>query len=381
MRNRWVGYPIQANVWRLPEDEVAAIVADLATLAPPQPGAPPARNFLQWLQAGFGKALTKSFMAPYNFKARRAAAPRGSRAASCRCHLGALTLPCTRRPVPPASPLPPPPRAGVGAPARAAQHQLGGRARGHHQVWRDPLQCDQPQGRARLGPQRAVPLPDQRHRAHLEGGLRRAAAGQHPAQRRDGRRARRAAARRHGWRRRALHRAQGRQPAGLRRAALHRARRPPLKARLPRQARDGAARGCGRHAARGAGTAGAGTRTRAGRRLPAAHKRAPPRSRASASALACPPPLCLRHGRALQAPDGQPGGRGHQGAAARLAQRRALGLLPRGGVPLLPRDGALQLFAARRAKALRAVEPARRGLRVKARADAAAAATPASAPR
>lgn len=107
MRNRWVGYPIQANVWRLPEDEVAAIVADLATLAPPQPGAPPARNFLQWLQAGFGKALTKSFMAPYNFKARRAAAPRGSRAASCRCHLGALTLPCTRRPVPPASPLPP----------------------------------------------------------------------------------------------------------------------------------------------------------------------------------------------------------------------------------------------------------------------------------
>ena len=26
------------------------------------------RNFLDWLEAGFGKALTKSFMAPYNAK-------------------------------------------------------------------------------------------------------------------------------------------------------------------------------------------------------------------------------------------------------------------------------------------------------------------------
>jgi len=66
MRQRWVGYPIQSNVWRLPEDEVAEIVADLATLKP-DPTAQP-RNFLEWLNNGFGKALTKAFMAPYNFK-------------------------------------------------------------------------------------------------------------------------------------------------------------------------------------------------------------------------------------------------------------------------------------------------------------------------
>ena len=67
MRNTWVGYPVQANLWRLPEKEVMGIVADLAQKAvaptPPKP-----RDFREWLHASFGKALTDTFMAPYNAK-------------------------------------------------------------------------------------------------------------------------------------------------------------------------------------------------------------------------------------------------------------------------------------------------------------------------
>ena len=69
MRNTWVGYPVQSNLWRLPEAEVIGIVSDLAVKASqPPPQAASLRNFLDWLEAGFGKALTKSFMAPYNAK-------------------------------------------------------------------------------------------------------------------------------------------------------------------------------------------------------------------------------------------------------------------------------------------------------------------------
>merc|ERR1719331_2875760 len=43
------------------------IIADLAQKdVAPKPPVP--RNFKEWLEAGFGKALTKSFMAPYNSK-------------------------------------------------------------------------------------------------------------------------------------------------------------------------------------------------------------------------------------------------------------------------------------------------------------------------
>jgi protoporphyrinogen oxidase len=67
MRGTWVGYPVQANLWRLPEAEVAGIVADLAQKSV-LPAATKPRNFKEWLEAGFGKALTKTFMAPYNAK-------------------------------------------------------------------------------------------------------------------------------------------------------------------------------------------------------------------------------------------------------------------------------------------------------------------------
>ena len=67
MRNTWVGYPVQANVWRLPEAEVVGILADLAQKdSRPKPPSP--RNFKDFLELKFGKALTETFMAPYNAK-------------------------------------------------------------------------------------------------------------------------------------------------------------------------------------------------------------------------------------------------------------------------------------------------------------------------
>mmetsp|Transcript_55662 Transcript_55662/g.121179 ORF Transcript_55662/g.121179 Transcript_55662/m.121179 type:complete len:1186 (+) Transcript_55662:218-3775(+) len=67
MRDTWIGYPVQANLWRLPEKEVIGIIADLAQKAVASKPPPP-RDFRQWLDASFGKALTESFMAPYNAK-------------------------------------------------------------------------------------------------------------------------------------------------------------------------------------------------------------------------------------------------------------------------------------------------------------------------
>jgi len=69
MRGTWVGYPVQANLWRLPEKEVSGIIADLAQKeGTPQKSGAQIRNFRDWLEAGFGKALTETFMAPYNAK-------------------------------------------------------------------------------------------------------------------------------------------------------------------------------------------------------------------------------------------------------------------------------------------------------------------------
>ncbi|KAL1530285.1 hypothetical protein AB1Y20_001196 [Prymnesium parvum] len=69
MRGTWVGYPVQSNLWRLPEAEVSGIIADLAQKeVTPQKSGAQIRNFKDWLEAGFGKALTDTFMAPYNAK-------------------------------------------------------------------------------------------------------------------------------------------------------------------------------------------------------------------------------------------------------------------------------------------------------------------------
>ena len=67
MRGTWVGYPVQKNVWRLPEDELKDIVTDIVQKdARPKP--PPPRDFQEWMFAKFGRALSESFLLPYNAK-------------------------------------------------------------------------------------------------------------------------------------------------------------------------------------------------------------------------------------------------------------------------------------------------------------------------
>lgn len=67
MRERWVPYPFQNNIWRLPEDDLTACLDGLVDLmtgdARPRPKA-----FDEWLMNQFGQGLCDVFMYPYNFK-------------------------------------------------------------------------------------------------------------------------------------------------------------------------------------------------------------------------------------------------------------------------------------------------------------------------
>jgi protoporphyrinogen oxidase len=69
MRQRWIPYPMQNNVWRLPESELLACLDGLLSLhtATDAPAARPA-SFEEWLLATFGRGLCDVFMFPYNNK-------------------------------------------------------------------------------------------------------------------------------------------------------------------------------------------------------------------------------------------------------------------------------------------------------------------------
>jgi protoporphyrinogen oxidase len=67
MRERWIPYPFQNNIWRLPEDELTRCLAGLVDVHRAAAGGPPA-NFREWLQRAFGDGLCDTFMYPYNFK-------------------------------------------------------------------------------------------------------------------------------------------------------------------------------------------------------------------------------------------------------------------------------------------------------------------------
>ena len=66
IRERWVPYPFQNNIWRLPNDELIACLSGLVDLH----GRPPAqaRSFRDWLLNSFGTGLCDTFMLPYNRK-------------------------------------------------------------------------------------------------------------------------------------------------------------------------------------------------------------------------------------------------------------------------------------------------------------------------
>mmetsp|Transcript_18317 Transcript_18317/g.43840 ORF Transcript_18317/g.43840 Transcript_18317/m.43840 type:complete len:294 (+) Transcript_18317:1997-2878(+) len=162
-----------------------------------------------------------------------------------------------------------------------------------------------------MGPQRAVPLPNERHGPHLGEGVRRAAQGEEAAGR-----------------------ARGESP--------HQARR-----------EGGGAAGRHAHPLRRAAVDDAAA-------APAEDDAGPPRAGGACGGK-------QRRGRPLQvqAPDGEHHRRGdRRHRDARGAQRGALGVLPGERVHLLPRDSPLQLLAAHGGQALQAVVAAHRGERV-----------------
>ena len=67
MRERWIPYPFQNNIWRLPERELEACVAGLRAIQDASYDAPPA-TFRDWLLRSFGQGICDSFLLPYNRK-------------------------------------------------------------------------------------------------------------------------------------------------------------------------------------------------------------------------------------------------------------------------------------------------------------------------
>lgn len=66
MRDRWIPYPFQNNVWRLPPDDLIACINGLVDLRAREQTRP--RSFREWLLASFGAGICDVFMFPYNRK-------------------------------------------------------------------------------------------------------------------------------------------------------------------------------------------------------------------------------------------------------------------------------------------------------------------------
>ncbi len=66
MRDRFIAYPLQNNVHRLPADDLNKCLQGLVAITR-QPRPKPA-NFAEWIEATFGEGLADVFMRPYNEK-------------------------------------------------------------------------------------------------------------------------------------------------------------------------------------------------------------------------------------------------------------------------------------------------------------------------
>lgn len=67
IRDRFVPYPFQMNIRRLPREELKKCLAGLVRLYKNPPTSPP-RNFSEWIDATFGEGIAEVFLRPYNFK-------------------------------------------------------------------------------------------------------------------------------------------------------------------------------------------------------------------------------------------------------------------------------------------------------------------------
>jgi protoporphyrinogen oxidase len=66
MRDRFIPYPFQNNIHRLPADDLDKCLAGLVDITRQPPASP--TNFKEWILATFGEGLADVFMLPYNFK-------------------------------------------------------------------------------------------------------------------------------------------------------------------------------------------------------------------------------------------------------------------------------------------------------------------------
>lgn len=66
MRDRFIPYPFQNNIHRLPQEELVRCLEGLVDITR-QPAQPP-RNFHEWILATAGAGIADVFMSPYNFK-------------------------------------------------------------------------------------------------------------------------------------------------------------------------------------------------------------------------------------------------------------------------------------------------------------------------
>uniref|UniRef100_A0A0G4HMB6 Amine oxidase domain-containing protein n=1 Tax=Chromera velia CCMP2878 TaxID=1169474 RepID=A0A0G4HMB6_9ALVE len=67
MRKRFIPYPLQNNIHRLPKEELETCLHGLVDVSNKSFEGPP-RDFKEWLIRKFGQGLYDSFMRPYNFK-------------------------------------------------------------------------------------------------------------------------------------------------------------------------------------------------------------------------------------------------------------------------------------------------------------------------
>jgi protoporphyrinogen oxidase len=66
MRDRFISYPFQNNIHRLPAEDLDKCLAGLVEITRNGCGKP--TNFREWILATFGQGLADVFMVPYNFK-------------------------------------------------------------------------------------------------------------------------------------------------------------------------------------------------------------------------------------------------------------------------------------------------------------------------
>lgn len=68
MRDRFIPYPFQMNIRRLPREDMVECVTGLVRLYKQGPRDARPANFGEWIDATFGEGLARVFMRPYNFK-------------------------------------------------------------------------------------------------------------------------------------------------------------------------------------------------------------------------------------------------------------------------------------------------------------------------